>query len=41
MLEDRILPQAVEVEQAVLGACLIDKVAIEKASAILGKQDLR
>ena len=36
---DRIPPQSLEGEQAVLGAMLIDRVAIEKAAEILRAED--
>lgn len=39
MLEERVPPQNIEAEQAVLGAMLIDKEAIAKASEILTADD--
>ena len=38
-LKDRIPPQSLEMEQAVLGAMLIDRVAVEQAADILRAQD--
>lgn len=37
--KDRIPPQSLEMEQAVLGAMLIDRVAVEKAADILRAED--
>ena len=39
MIEERVPPQNIEAEQAVLGAMLIDKEAIAKASEILSSTD--
>ncbi len=39
MIEERVPPQNIEAEQAVLGAMLIDKEAIAKASEILTSED--
>lgn len=39
MIEERVPPQNIEAEQAVLGAMLIDKEAIAKASEILASSD--
>ena len=39
MIEERVPPQNIEAEQAVLGAMLIDKEAIAKASEILSSAD--
>ena len=39
MIEERVPPQNIEAEQAVLGAMLIDKEAIAKASEILTADD--
>ena len=39
MIEERVPPQNIEAEQAVLGAMLIDKEAIAKASEILTSTD--
>ncbi len=36
---DRIPPQDIEAEKSVLGACLLDSEALDKASVILGSQD--
>lgn len=39
MIEERVLPQNIEAEQAVLGAMLIDKEAIAKATEVLSADD--
>ena len=39
MIEERVPPQNIEAEQAVLGAMLIDKVAIAKATEVLSADD--
>ena len=41
MLENRVPPQNIEAEQAVLGAMLIDKEAIIQVSEILTNIDLQ
>ena len=39
MIEERVPPQNIEAEQAVLGAMLIDKEAIAKATEVLSADD--